>query len=53
MIPEDEPKFETESYPCECGGTIRKIGSKWECDTCEWSESGYPQELQDAEGIGK
>lgn len=34
-IPEDRE----ESYPCECGGEIKKYGELWECDNCEWKSN--------------
>ena len=34
-----DPDETYESYPCECGGVIRKNegGGEWECDSCEFT----------------
>lgn len=36
MPPEDLPENREASFPCECGGEIKKIGRFWECDKCNF-----------------
>lgn len=33
---EDDPKDDSEEYPCDCGGSISQdpVTGKWECDSC-------------------
>lgn len=33
---EDIPEDRVESFPCECGGNITKIGENWYCDKCDF-----------------
>lgn len=36
MAFDDVPEDREESYPCDCGGSIKKnaAGTEWECDSC-------------------
>lgn len=36
-IPESIPEDREQSFPCECGGNIKKHGQRWECDSCDVS----------------
>lgn len=34
MQPEDNPRDEQQSFPCECGGSITLVDGKWQCNIC-------------------
>jgi hypothetical protein len=38
MAFDDIPEDKEPSFPCACGGNIKKRNGKWECDSCDWKQ---------------
>jgi hypothetical protein len=40
MAFDDIPEDKELSFPCTCGGNIKKHDGKWGCDSCDWKQDG-------------